>query len=196
MTDDFFKFILETNKENFTNSQKEIFSDKDYNPYSNDLEVLEEFLSTQQFDKAVAFNNINLLLSPRAHFYKNYALEKLGKEKDAQSELVFAHKIMEGICTTGDGTEENPYLVTRISDERDILSYLSEEKESQMLVQKDGKYFDLLNCKSGKAIYFDITTPYTKMQELMDSGKISLFGSEEAEEDASASNKKWWQFWK
>ncbi len=193
MTEDFFNFILNTTKENFTKSQKEVFSDKDYNPYSNDLEIIEDLLDKSEFNKAVEYNNINILLSPRAHFYKNYALEKLNREKDSKSELIFGQKILEGICSTGNGTKEDPYIVTRISDERDVLSYLQEERLSQALVQENGKHLDLLNCKSGNEIYFDITVPYTKMQELMDKGKINLF--DPTKSGISNSNKKWWKFW-
>ena len=196
MTKDFFKFVLETTKENFTHTQNIVFSDEDYNPYSDDLQVIEDFLSKDEFEKAVAYNNINVILSPRAHFYKNYALEKLGREKDAQAELILAHKILEGICCTGDGTEEQPYVVTRINDERDILHYIEEEKDAQMLVRGENKYLDLLKCKSGKDIYFDITIPYTRMQELMDNGKLSLFSSEDDDGATAKTNKRWWQFWK
>lgn len=195
MTDKFFDFIMNTTNENFTSSQKEIFDHSNYNPYSDDLEIIEQFLDKNELDKAVEYNTINVILSPRAHLYKNYALDKMNKEKDAQSELIFAQKIMEGISLTGNGTKEMPYIVTRVSDEKDMLRYFQEEFASQSLVKNESKIFDLIQCQSGKEIYFDITTPYLKMQELMDNGKIESPIQKLINENKSQ-KKKWWEFWK
>jgi len=194
MTEDFFNFIPNTTKENFINSQNEIFSSTKYNPYSEDLNIMENLLDENNFQKVTEYNNINTLLSPRAHLYKNYALEKLSREKDSKSELIFAEKIMEGICITGNGSKTLPYIVTRISDEKDVLSYLQEEFISQNLVKDNGKIYDLINCKSGNEIYFDITTPYLKMQSLMNNGEIELPFKTKKKSKNSAP-KKWWKFW-
>jgi hypothetical protein len=85
-----------------------------------------------------------------------------------------------------------PYLITRMSDERDLLTYLNEEFASQSLVTENNRFYDLITTQSGNRIYFDITTSYTSMQNLVDDGKMDLsFLSEEP-----VNEKKWWQFWK
>jgi len=192
MTDQFFNFISETTKENFQSAQQEVFSDNAYNPYSDDLDLIEELLDENKFDEAVNYLSVNVLLSARAHLYKNYALTQLGKEKEAQAELIFAHKILEGISLTGDGTLVKPYLITRISDEKDFLSYLEEVFARQSLVSDNGHFYDVIVTQSERRIYFDITTPYLKMQNLMDDGKMQLSFLDEQ----VVKEKKWWQFWK
>ncbi|WP_422104823.1 DUF4919 domain-containing protein [Winogradskyella sp.] len=195
MTDTFFDFIRTTTNENFISSQEEVFNHSSYNPYSEDLDVIEDFLDKEELVKAVEYNNINVILSPRAHLYKNYALDKMNKEKEAQAELIFAHKIMEGISLTGNGTKEMPYMVTRVSDEKDMLRYFQEEFKSQSLVKNENSILDLIQCQSGKEIYFDITRPYLRMQELMNSGKLESPIQKMMNENETK-KKKWWEFWK
>lgn len=136
MTEDFFKFIMETTKENFSKSQRDVFSNNEYNPYSEDLNYLEELLDEEKFQDAVEYNTVNILLSPRAHLYKNYALTQLKKEDGAKAEMIIALKILECISLTGIGTKDEPYVITRISDEKDFLNYLEEEFSSQSLVSE------------------------------------------------------------
>lgn len=66
MTDDFFKFITETTKENFLAAQQIVFSDEAYYPYSEDLSILEERLNNDEFEEVAAYFSVNILLSPRA----------------------------------------------------------------------------------------------------------------------------------
>ncbi|WP_452598660.1 DUF4919 domain-containing protein [Pontimicrobium sp. MEBiC01747] len=197
MTEEFFNFISETTKENFVNAQNAVKLHPAYNPYSEDLSIMEDLLDEKKFQEAADYSSINVLLSPRAHLYKNYALGQLNNVKDAESELFFAQKIMEGIETTGDGSEEYPYIVTRVSDERDLLNYLQEKFISQRLVNKNNQYFDLINCESGTELYFDITEPYLKMQQLMNDGEIKTpFNiKQESNKNTVSKPKKWWKFW-
>ena len=176
MNESFFDFVKNTTRETFSASQRFVFDHPDYHPYSDDLEIMESFLDNAEYQKTLEHNSINTILSARAHLYKSFAMQEL-ENKDAEKfEMILAHKILEGMSLTGDGSLENAYVVTRISDERDLLRYLQEELVNQQLVQADNRYFDLLECASGKKIYFDITVPYTKMQELMDSGKMDFPG--------------------
>lgn len=195
MTEKFFDFILDTTLENFTYSQQIIFNHPDYHPYSEDLSILKGYLDKNQFSKAIAFDSINTLLSPRAHLFKHYALEKMNIPKDAEAELIFAQKIMEGISLTGDGTMEKPYRVTSVSDERDMLNYFEEVFAGQSLLSDHGRFIDLIQCRSERDLYFDITTPYLRMQKLMDSGVMESPISKKSQQNG-AGQKKWWEFWK
>lgn len=79
-----------------------------------------------------------------------------------------------------------------MSDERDMLAYLDETFASQSLVAENNRFYDLITTQSGKRIYFDITTSYTKMQNLVDDGEMDLSFLT----DEPVNEKKWWQFWK
>lgn len=195
MQQDFFQFIQEPSKEAFLKSRAYVINHADYDPYSDDLDTMEGLLDTGKFEEAAEYRNINVLLYPKAHLYKSYALKKLNREDDAKSESVFAFIIMDCMELTGDGSKESPYIVTRISDERDFLMHLDEEFATQSLVTEEGKYFDMITTQSGRAIYFDITDCYRRMQYLMDSGKKKLsFGGGKPVE-AKQVKKSWWKFW-
>lgn len=182
-----FQFVIETTKENFETSQQSIFSHESYDPYSEDLENIENLLDENRFEEVIKYNNINILLSPRAHLYKSFALRQLGEESNAKSEVILAHKILEGISLTGEGTQEKPFVVTRISDEKDFLTYLEEQFSGQSLQHSEDKIYDVINTVSQKEIYFDITVPYQKMMNLINN---------QVEKPTNTKTKKWWQFWK
>lgn len=95
MTDNFLNFITETTSNNFRSSQNEVFNHPEYNPYSDDIYTIHDCLDKNDFLRAIDTNNINIVLSPITHLLKFYAYEKIGKDKEAQSELFFAQKIME-----------------------------------------------------------------------------------------------------
>ena len=174
-------FLSNPTKENFSSLQKEIFEDPNYNPYSSDVNKIQDFYDDDELEKAVEYESINTLLSPRAHLFKSYALREMNMHERAQSEKAFALKILKGISLTGDGTEEKPYIVTRISDERDMLDYFEEEYQGQGLISHEDRTLDLMICQSGRKIYFDITRPFLRLSELMDSDKRNEPDSENDE---------------
>jgi hypothetical protein len=184
-----FSFVLETNKEIFLHSQSIIMNHEDYNPYSDDLDILEKLLDQEKYIEVIEYYNINIMLSPRAHLYKFYALERVGNQKDAKMEILIADKIFEAISLTGDGTLEFPYNVTRISDENDFLRHLKEQPKMQRLIKSNEKNVDVMECVSGAQFHFDITGIFKRMHYLMDEEKIKLPYKKEDQ-------KKWWQFWK
>lgn len=199
MTDDFYAFLKEPTKENFLKAHSYIAQHEDYNPYSNDLNQMEDLLEKNEFQKALDYANINVMLSPRAHLMKKYAATQLENEEAANAEYFLAMRILEGIESTGDGSKEHPYLVLRVNDEGDLLSYLEEEYQVQQLIQEDIIY-DAITTKSGKTIYFDITNCYQKMNTFSMDDFLNNLGISEEDFDenvvtTSEKKKKWWQFW-
>lgn len=168
--------------ENYLAIRKEIVALDGYDPYSDDIDQLNELLDAEKFEEALQYNNANTLLSARCHLLKSFALKQLGNDKDAQSENIIAHQILEGMAASGDGTLEKPYMVLRISDERDLMMYLDEEFTSQSLSNRNGMMLDVLTTVSGKQIHFNITDCFIAMQ-----AKRGNFGVEV--------KKKWWKFW-
>ncbi|MCX6318500.1 MAG: hypothetical protein NTW29_14505 [Bacteroidetes bacterium] len=65
---------------------------------------------------------------------------------------MIAIKLMEGVSLTGDGSQEKPFLVTSVSDERDFLQLIEEKVESQCLLSVVGKHYDLLTTASGRLL--------------------------------------------
>ena len=107
----------------------------------------------------------NLILSPRAHLATSYVAGKLGDETGRKMEGIVAAACCEAIMSTGDGTVESPYVVTRTSDEHDVLQYIEKEFAGQSLVEKDGRAMDRMQCGDGTEIWFDISAPFSKLKE-------------------------------
>lgn len=187
MNDDFFNFVKEPDKDAFLKARRFVVSHKDYDPYSDDLEKMEGFLDQGNYDAVTGYQSINTLLSPSAHFYKKYAFEKKGMVNEANAESLFSHRILENIALTGNGGEESPYVVTRISDERDFLGFLGKDFKRQGLVSGEGKYYDAIETSDGGRIYFDITDCYLKLQAAF---------AERTPPIAIPKGEPWWKFWK
>jgi hypothetical protein len=77
-------------------------------------------------------------------------------------------RCIEGILSTGDGIQEHPYVVTRISDEYDILLALEKEMESQALCEINNLHCDVMTLADGEEIVFDITDCYAKLSGQFD----------------------------
>ena len=184
---DFFSFMITPDKELFLKSRDIVINHEDYNPYSDDLSEIEKMLDNNDFDKVIEYNNINVLLSPRVHLYKNYALKQMGNEDDAKSELILAQRIVENIALTGNGSMELPYIVTRVSDERDLLNYLEETFRGQSLIFENDIYYDRIDTVSGRQIYFNITDCYLKIKNTSFDDLLSQIQEKP--------KKKWWKIW-
>ena len=71
-----------------------------------------------------------------------------------------------GILATGDGTRQRPFLVSRVSDEYDLIRYcFSTNRNSQSLRIIDGHYYDVLACGNGKICWFDVTLTFKSNRE-------------------------------
>jgi len=163
MDPEFFNFISNPSEENFLKSREMIINHPAFNPYSADLEIIERFIDDSDFESAINYKNINILLSPTAHLMKGYAAKQLKDANTLKAEYEFAESILKCIKLTGDGSKEQPYIVTRVEDEYELLHSLKEKVSSQKLIIEEEKTFDLIKTESGKNIYFDITDCYTKL---------------------------------
>ncbi|MCA6068663.1 DUF4919 domain-containing protein [Chryseobacterium sp. RG1] len=159
-----FDFVKDPTKENFLRSRELIITNPDYDPYSDDLDIMEKLFEDKEYDKLNYYVTINVLLSPRAHFIKYFSLKQIGNTKAAEGILFICHNILSCIEKTGDGALQNPYIVTRVSDEKDFLElHLRKKYTQQRLMQHEGKYLDVLTLEDGSEIYFDITVPYQRI---------------------------------
>ena len=162
-----FQLFLESpTRENFIKAQGQVTSARDYEPYSQDLDEVQDLLENKKFAEAQArlkAGQGNLLLSPRAHQYAAMAAEKLGDPEKAKQEKDVAEKCLKGLLSTGDGSAERPIVVTRISDEYDVARHLGERVVGQGLRSKDGKACNVLQLRGGTEMWFDTTVPFGKL---------------------------------
>lgn len=107
----------------------------------------------------------NHLLSPGAHLKLALIYQQLGRDAEMERERVIANLCLEGILSTGDGSAERPYLVTRTSDEYDVLAASNLNPVSQTLRLVEGRRLDVLTTREGSEICFDVTEIFCWLQE-------------------------------
>ena len=206
---EFIDFINNPNLATFLTVRNAIITDKSYDPYSNDLDILNDLFVKQAYEEIAEYSSINILLSPLAHLIKSVSFEKLAKEDEAKYEMHVWRALIKGIELSGDGSASKPYVVARISDEKDFMEFKGDIFSSQSLVNRNGRFIDVISVTSGKEIYFDITDCYkngnhattaqARASEPLPLENNNAFQQEPAAfeegEFEDEQKKKWWKFW-
>ncbi|MBE4950746.1 DUF4919 domain-containing protein [Chryseobacterium culicis] len=186
-----FEFLTDPTKETFLKCRELVINDPEYDPYSEDLENMQDLLNEGKFEEVILYKNVNILLSPRAHIYKYFAYKELGDEKGRNIEMTIAQFIFECLVKTGEGTQDAPYMITRISDERDIVrQHLNKKDVSQNLIRDGDKIMDVLTMDDGTQLYFDIKVPYQRLAFSFSKRNEQA----ENKEEEKHRKKKWWKF--
>ncbi|MEE6127554.1 DUF4919 domain-containing protein [Chryseobacterium arthrosphaerae] len=184
-----FEFLTDPTKETFLKCREVVINDPGYDPYSQDTENMQDLLNSGKFEDVIQYVNINILLSPSAHIYKYFAYKELGNEKARNVEMMIVQTLFECLEKTGDGTRKSPYIVTRISDERDLIRHhFNKQDVSQWLIRDEDKIIDVLKLDDGTEVCFDIKTLYHRLAFSFNKRKKES-GTEE-----KAQTKKWWNF--
>jgi hypothetical protein len=159
----FVKFLQGPTQENFLEVRDAVLADEQFDPYTDAIDGVPKMMEAGDLEEAleVMKNALfpHLVLSPGAHLNIAFLLHKLGREKDAAFEHHISQMLQRAIEATGDGTEAQPYLVTRTSDEYDHLFAHELEAKTQALAKSpDGKHeYDVLTTTTGQQIWFDVT---------------------------------------
>jgi len=160
------KFVNQPTKDGYLGLHKVVVSSASYNPYSVVLGDIKKLVDLEDFEKALAKLKESrkvLRLSPRAHIFFAKVHSKLGDDKLADKHNKIATACIKGILATGKGSEDQPYLVVRTSDEYDVLVFLKKRMKSQGLHRKGKRSFDVLHCQGGSVYWFDITASFASL---------------------------------
>lgn len=196
MKESFISFLQKPNKKSFLLLRTNIINSESYDPYSEDLWNMNNLLKQQNFKEVIQYNNVNIMLSSRAHMYKSFAYRKFNDENGAEMESKIGQSILEAIETTGNGTLSKPYLITRIDDEKDFITYLDLIYVSQSMVSFKDKIHDCIITSKGKKIYFDISDCYSKLDDFSKSRLPAIENiSEDEIQEEITTKKAWWKFW-
>ncbi len=186
-----FEFLADPTKETFLKCRELVINDPEYDPYSNDTEKMQDLLNKGKFDEVAKYVNVNVLLSPSAHIYKYYAYKELGNEKARSIEMMIVQTIFECLEKTGDGTRNSPYIITRISDERDLIRHhFNKQDVSQRLIKDEDQIMDVIGLDDGAELYFDIRTLYQRLAFSFNKRNKETGNGEEEK----SKKKKWWNF--
>ena len=162
------QFLQSGTKESFLAMRAALVGAETYAPYDDGLDSINSLMQAQKYAEAkdrIAQSMPDLLLSPQAHLMNSFILGKEGNEKGAEMEMAIARSCVDGILSTGDGTEASPYLVTRSSDVYDVLQFLQKEPSGQGLIHEGGRSFDRMECADGSVLWFDITDSFKTLEK-------------------------------
>lgn len=152
--------LEDPSRENYLRLWEAVTTAPDYAPYDDPYSPIETALEAGDNDaaKAAVIDVISRwALSPRIHMLASITAQRLGDEEQAKFEAMFCARCIHAMLATGDGSTESPYLVTCTADEYDLLSHLGKELETQSLAQEGETTFDVMKCKDGSEIHFDVT---------------------------------------
>jgi hypothetical protein len=154
-------FIENPVLEEFLKLRAGILVHPDFDPDADDLASVDELVAAGEFGAVIEKTRAaiwpNFLLSPGAHVQLGFALQKEGREREANVERAIAALLMRGIELTGDGSESAPFLVSRTSDEYDYLFAQQLEFASYTEVESEGRELDCILVRDKGPLFFDVT---------------------------------------
>jgi hypothetical protein len=157
----FVGYLQDPAPENFLALRTALMETVGFDPYSRDLSQAEHLFLADRFEEAEQELRQkirpNHLLSPGAHLKLALVYQRLGRAAEMERERAIAIRCLEGILSTGDGTLERPYQVTRTSDEYDVLAASDLTWSSQTLRRVGGRRIDVVKTREGREICFDVT---------------------------------------
>ncbi|UCH84304.1 MAG: DUF4919 domain-containing protein, partial [Candidatus Latescibacterota bacterium] len=164
----FFEFVENPTGAHYRTILDNLAATPEYRPYAGYIEQIQGLLDSEDYEKAYEAcqrSKATLLLSPELHMLAGYAAREMGDDELFNLERVITSACVRGILDTGDGTKDEPYVVSVTGDEYFILEVLKKTFESQELVEDGDRYMDLIKTTDGTEIYFDITKPYQNLQK-------------------------------
>lgn len=176
-------YVTERTPESYLRLREVVLALPSYDPYSDALDEAETLVEREQYRKAIKYLRSivhSWVLSPRVHQMLAFAYENAGEPEAARMERGIAILVLEGLLSTGEGTEARPYLVSRVEDEYDVLEYLKKPSQEQSLVRHGERHFDRHLCEDGSSVWFDITEQRQYLERALE----------------SRGSKSPWQFWR
>jgi hypothetical protein len=156
------RFLREQTLETFMSLRDAMIQSPDYDPYDHYQSEAHALLGEGEFEKVTEYLTSKMpgwILNPGIHKLLSFALHKLGDEERARMEFLLARAFLNGILSTGDGSEARPYLVSSVTDEYDVLEHLGKSLRQQSLVENEGRRCDRFDCEDGSQIWFDVSAP-------------------------------------
>ncbi len=165
------KFLEQPTQQNFLKARQAVIASKEYQSAAGDeLDELTRLLREKRYRETQ--NRIvqllpKLYLSPRVHMIASEAAKGLARSNDRelkmgddtiQKEYQHGRNCLDAIYKSGNGTQEQPYLVLRMIDEADLLVALGKEVADQSYVRQGEKIYDVVECTDGTKVWFDISS--------------------------------------
>lgn len=166
--DAFSAYLQERTPDNLAKLREVMAASPNYAPYEryDKLQVFRMLEQGQAHQAAEYLMSVVLgwMLNPGIHRLLALAHYRMGDEERTRFEYWLYTSLIEAILSTGQGTEEQPYIVMYLDDEYDILEHLGKEVCLQAFVTQGKRYLDRLDCKDGSHLWFDVTVPFTSLR--------------------------------
>lgn len=154
------KYLHDPNLNNFLELRTTYLKSPVYTPYVNYMDSASVLLGNEQYPEALDYLKSVLpgfFLSPSFHRILAFIYHQLFRIHEEYLERNLADSLLHGILSSGDGSEQHPYLVLYVGDEYEVLAHLGKKHRLQQLVMKEGCSFDLLTCDDDGLLWFDVT---------------------------------------
>lgn len=157
MIDHYQAFLEAPNREGFLKLQEEVQAEADYCAAGSFVEQLANLCQRgcyEQMFEQTEMMPFAWVASPSAHLYASIAADQMGCPDDAELERFVTESLLQGLLETGDGSPDEPYRITYLSDRQDLLAYHSATVEKQCLVRSPLGMLDVLTTNVGDSICF------------------------------------------
>lgn len=171
MQDLLFDYLCHPSKESYMRTRAALFAEPDYNPYNQELTSLKTLIAQEEY--ATATQQIerilypDYMLSPRAHLTLGVLYHKLGQPSQSNVHYTIGAHCIQGIQWTGNGTKDQPYLITRVSDALDIFSAANLPLAHHRLEQQGQRQFEVLTSTNKQEMWFDCTDVANVLRNLI-----------------------------
>lgn len=153
-------FLEKPTARSYRAARRAILTDPEFRGDPGLLAEVAQLCERQRFaaaDDVLARMMPDWALSPRAHGYAAWIAEELGNERDLELAQFLCMACLRGLLATGDGSRRHPYLVTHVSDEYDVASWLGCQVDSQRLAVDGARQYDVLTVEDGREYWFDVS---------------------------------------
>ncbi len=157
MIDHYQAFLEAPSRDGFLKLQEEVQTDADFCPAGSFVDQLADLCQCgcyEQMFEQTELMPFGWIASPSAHLYASIAAQQMGCADDAELERFVTESLLQGLLETGDGSADDPYQVTYLSDRHDLLSYFSANVEKQHLVRSPAGMLDVVTTTTGDQLCF------------------------------------------
>jgi len=162
MIDHYQAFLEAPSRERFLKLQDEVKTEADFcsaGSFVHQLANLCQRGCYEQMFEQTEMMPFAWVASPSAHLYASIAAQQMGCEDDADLERFVTESMLEGLLQTGDGSADQPFRVTYLSDRHDLLAYFSVNVEKQRLVRSPSGLMDVVTTTTGDDLCFLLGDP-------------------------------------
>jgi len=161
MIDHFQTFLEAPTTEGFLQLQNEIQQEPDFCAVGSFVDQLAQWCEVGRYESMFEQTQqmpYSWVMSPSAHLYSAIAAEQMQQWDDAEIERFLTETMLQGLLSTGDGSLQQPFRVTYLSDCQDILAFFSADVLSRRTIRTDIGLLEVATTTENEDICFQPTS--------------------------------------